>query len=109
MFQRARTVTSTNLSPVGYKLVIMRTVAPIFISWYEVYSFCLQEAVKLDGAIFGGLLEKLIPHVAKHMVGSWQSDNTSTEHCPSNTSGLIRHQVVYIVLVGESAYFFESY
>lgn len=28
----------------------------------------LQEAVQLDGAIFGGLLEKTLPHVAKHMV-----------------------------------------
>lgn len=29
----------------------------------------MQEAVKLDGAIFGGLLEKSAPHIAKHMVG----------------------------------------
>jgi hypothetical protein len=30
----------------------------------------MQEAVKLDAAIFGGLLEKCGPQVAKHMVSN---------------------------------------
>ncbi|XP_015773401.1 PREDICTED: TBC1 domain family member 10A-like [Acropora digitifera] len=33
----------------------------------DIFSTKYQEAVKLDGAIFGGLLETTVPHIAKHM------------------------------------------
>ena len=35
---------------------------------YVCFAVCRQEAVQMDGAIYGGLLDKYVPHVAKHMV-----------------------------------------